>query len=199
MNKRQRLADLRHKIFERAIELFGDNPGMSFTEARRQAAQQVAADERRKGGSPTTIPTPATPQPSSGASSNAKEELFAKIMSIKSRMTQEVATVAKSMIPRVRLREDAEPTTPKPTSVEPTPAPSAETIVALHQVYVGGSNRELIPDSDFPKGLIDPTTHAWANQKQTVFKPENEIDPNDSKAVEAALQRQQATFLRVVK
>ena len=51
MNKRERLAYIKHRIFARAIELFGDD--MTFVEARREAAIQVASEERAKGAPPT--------------------------------------------------------------------------------------------------------------------------------------------------
>jgi len=77
-SKRQRLADISMTILRRALEVW-DSDKMSFAEARRQAAKQVAQVERMK--PPTTTPK-SQPAPSDNSDASIKELLFQRILGI---------------------------------------------------------------------------------------------------------------------
>jgi hypothetical protein len=74
MNKRARVAQIRRTILGRAIEMFvsSDNDKLTFAEAQRLAAKQVAADERLK---PRQVRA-AQSAPSTSGEGNARETLF---------------------------------------------------------------------------------------------------------------------------
>jgi hypothetical protein len=84
MNKRARVAQIRRTILGRAIEMFvsSDNDKLTFAEAQRLAAKQVAADERLK---PRQVRA-AQSAPSTSGEGNARETLFSRVMSIRERM-----------------------------------------------------------------------------------------------------------------
>ena len=98
------LAKIKGRVFELMII-----KGVSRAEATRLAANEFGAVEAIKD---TTGALPTKPEPTIPAESSAKEELFSRIMSIRSRMKEQVTTAARSLIPRVRLREDDEPAAP---------------------------------------------------------------------------------------
>jgi hypothetical protein len=198
------------KIKLRVLELM-ITKDVSRAEATRQAAKEYGR---------TIKDTTAKPRKSTthhASSSNIKEELFARINSIRQRLFPDAApeddmTAAlaergckphttggmfKRAIERIRFQETDEPVAPnmpKPTE-QPVPAEYSST---YSEVYVGKGHREMIPDSEFPIGLVsDIATRNYQEQQRTqsykAQTPQNEIDPiNDPAAVEAALQRQQA-------
>jgi hypothetical protein len=101
-------------------------------------------------------------------------------------------------IKRIKLSEDDTPIAPiqgpAPDPVEATP--SSTMLDAMCGVYCGKSNRELL-NQEFAGGPFqdDPVTENWRHSLIESSKPrvpQNEIDPTDGAAVEAALQNQQA-------
>jgi hypothetical protein len=199
MNKRERLTDIRQKILAKAIELFSDD--MPFAEAQRQAAQQVAAQERLK---PRDMPrTEPAPTSISDNTSNLREELLAKILGIKQR--QERASSIGGRIKRYIFHgDDPDDLSPISGQGQPTPAPSkpppleGKAAGFAMGCYTGPSGGgEMIPDAEFPVGLTDTTTANWRRSIEASKPrvPTNEIDPTDRAAVERALQRQQANII----
>jgi hypothetical protein len=178
MNRRQRLSQLSMKIFERALELWDDDK-MSFAEARRQAARQVAVVERMK--PPSAKPVTPQPAPSTSDTSNIREELFSRILGIKARQqsAEEPRPSIAASIKRVLFNED-EPVSNKPSP--PKPAPKSEpveersveaiTADALARLYVGGRGVDI--SGEFP---LDPIVDNWRKsiEASKPRKPEGEI------------------------
>jgi hypothetical protein len=193
------------KIKWRMIELM-ITKDMSRAEAIKAAAKQFGRSELAKD---TTLSP--KPKPATSSTSNAKEEFFARINSIRQRMFPDAKPeddmthalsereakptgMIKRAIERIRLREDDEPAKPV-EAAKPVPSNS------YTEVYTGRSNSETIPDSEFPIGMRDLTTDNWRKsiEASKPRKPENEVNALDNAAVNEALERQQISFLRVVK
>jgi hypothetical protein len=215
MNKRQRLANLRNEIFNLAVQLFtSDN--ITFEEAKRRAAQEVAAKARLKPKQMSQIATHPIPT-QSGDAHNTRETLFSKLVAIRQRMFPDASPeddmtaalaersgsngskpndgMLRQVLKRIKLAEDDPPIAPTEQ-----PVPAEYSMPASSQVFCGRPTREVIDERrEFPVGLSDIATRNYQEQQRTAnYKaqtPQNEIDPNDSAAVEAALQRQQANII----
>src|SRR5260370_22361607 len=128
MNKRQRLADLSSRILMEAMALFIDKDNkLSFEEAKRQAAQKLATNERLKTKAPAN---PNMPAPSSDHS-NAREELFSRIMGIKARQGEPVSIGGK--IRRYIFTEPVESNEATPVEATPKPDPEFECLKRTYE------------------------------------------------------------------
>jgi hypothetical protein len=202
MNKRARVAQIRRTILGRAIEMFvsSDNDKLTFAEAQRLAAKRAAQSA-----------------PSTSGEGNARETLFSRVMSIRERMFPDAnpdddmtAALSRSgskpggmirqVLKRIKLAED-EPVAPiasKP--VEAKPGPSS----TYTEVWIGRSSHvDLNQEFDGRPFRDNETTSNWRKAIEAASKPrvvntQDEVDPTNPAAVEAALQRQ-VSFLRVVK
>jgi hypothetical protein len=185
------------KIKHRVLEL------MIVKDVSRAEATKIAAKEYGRTIKDTTAKPRKSTHATHASSSNIREELFARIMGMHDRIIEAEARprgpegMIKRAIARIRLKEDIETAvapTPPPTPVEP---PSPTMLDAMCGVYTGRSSQQLIPDDEFPVGLVDQTSVNWrksleASKPRT---PQDEINPLDEAAVEAALQKQQAQII----
>jgi hypothetical protein len=182
------------KIRQRVIELM-ITQDVSRVEATRLAAKQFGRTIK-DGARPK--PKPKLDTNNTGSSNNLREELFQKILAIKSRMKDDAKPdgMIKRVIARIRLKEDEpDAPTPPPTPVEATP--SSTMLDCMCGVYVGRSSREML-NKEFDNGPFqdDPTTSNWRkslDQKPRV--PENEVNALDPLEVQRAFENQQANVI----
>src|SRR5262249_16286073 len=105
-----------------------------------------------------------------------------------------LGSVIGGKIARYILKEDETAGPP------PAPEPSPMMAAMLPGRYWGKSGPELIPNEEFPVGLIDPVTENWRRGIEAANRPRvsgvDEVNPLDPAAVDRALVRQ---HLRVIK
>jgi hypothetical protein len=164
--------ELLNAIRQRAYALtFASEGNLSFEQAKRQAAQEVAAQERQRKRSLAVQQSSAAPTDRVSVS-NAKQALLAKLSDIGSRL-KATAGLQDTPAPSPQIRKHTEDPETFPTTGN-VPAPAAPNLgrdapnlepeqPPTSPVLIFGtvSNSERIPDSEYAPRFYDHVTDNW--------------------------------------